>query len=166
MESGIQKPSRSGVQPSGGFWHIAGLARAWDQNQMLMRAVTLAKGWKLPHLKRRSLSTTNLTLTRRSRLVCFIFFKLRQQERSLRGSISCNFIRYDILLVTVRRRLKSNRLLLLRRTYNESLLNTFMEVWFHLTLKEKVSLKTGLSVFLWTFVSNFFFLSGRTKTFT
>lgn len=35
-----------------------------------------------------------------------------------------------------------------------------------LTLKVKVSLKTGLRVFLWTLVSNFFFLSGSTKTLT
>lgn len=71
-------------------------------------------------------------------------------------------------IVTARRRLKSKRLPLQRRMYNESLLNAFTEVnvTFPLTLKEKVSLKTGLSVFLWTFVSNFFFLSGRTKTFT
>src|SRR6218665_2310220 len=34
------------------------------------------------------------------------------------------------------------------------------------TLKTNVSLKTGLSVFLWTLVSNFFFLSGRMKTLT
>ena len=32
------------------------------------------------------------------------------------------------------------------------------------TLKLNVSLKTGLSVFLWTFVSNFFFLSGSKYT--
>lgn len=35
-----------------------------------------------------------------------------------------------------------------------------------LTLNVKVSLNTGLSVFLWTFVSNFFFLSGSRYTFT
>ena len=37
---------------------------------------------------------------------------------------------------------------------------------YGLTLKTKVSLKTGFSVFRWTFVSYFFFLSGRMKTLT
>lgn len=35
-----------------------------------------------------------------------------------------------------------------------------------LTLKTKVSLNTGFKVFLWTLVSNFFFLSGRRYTLT
>ena len=34
------------------------------------------------------------------------------------------------------------------------------------TLKMKISLKTGLSVFLWTFVSTFFFFSGNRYSFT
>lgn len=36
----------------------------------------------------------------------------------------------------------------------------------HITLKVKVSLKAGFSVFRWTLVSYFFFLSGRRKTLT
>lgn len=40
------------------------------------------------------------------------------------------------------------------------------EIMVSYTLKTNVSLKTGLSVFLWTLVSNFFFLSGRMKTLT
>lgn len=58
----------------------------------------------------------------------FYILKLCQQARCLRGGVSFNLIRYDIFLVTVRRRLKSKQLLLQRRMYNKSFLNTFMEV--------------------------------------
>lgn len=83
-----------------------------------------------PGLKIASFNKTQpqLTLTRRNSSNCFAFFKLCQQARCLRGGVSFNLIRYDILLVTVKRRLKPQRLLLQRRMYNESFLNTFMEV--------------------------------------
>lgn len=50
----------------------------------------------------------------------FYIFELCQQARCLRGDVPYNLIRYDILLVTPRRRLKSKRLLLQRRMYIKS----------------------------------------------